>query len=139
MPTPDAPGSRDASGPRPPSPPPLVTAASLALVEALLLLALGVLELAALDGDRLTMGITTSGFFLAAALGLALCAWGLWRGRRWGRGPVLLAQLIALGLAWNLRGEPTTLVAVALAAVALVVVAGLLHPTSIDVLEERGV
>ena len=125
--------------PRRPSqaPPPLVTAASLVAVEAFLLLALGVLELAALDRDRLTMGLTTGGFFVAAGLGLGLSAFGLWRGRRWGRGPALLAQLIALGLAWNLRGEPTTLIAVGLAVLAAVVVAGLLHPDSVDVLEDR--
>jgi hypothetical protein len=117
------------------APPPLVTAASLVLVEALLLLGLGTLELAALDQDRATMGLSTSVFFLGAGAGLAACAWALWRGRRWGRGPVLLAQLVALGLAWNFRAEPTTLVAVGLVALALVVIAGLLHPTSIDVLE----
>ena len=104
-------------------------------VEAFLLVGLGVLELAALDGDRLTMGLTTGGFFLAAGLGLGLCAFGLWRGRRWGRGPALLAQLIALGLAWNLRGDPTTVLAVGLAVLAGVVVAGLLHPDSVDLLE----
>ena len=119
------------------APPPLVTAASLVAVEAFLLLALGVLELASVDRDRLTMGLTTGGFFVAAGLGLALSAFGLWQGRRWGRGPALLAQLIALGLAWNLRGEPTTLVAVGLVVLAAVVVAGLLHPDSVDVLEDR--
>ena len=137
MPLTDPPDGSSTPGPPPVAPPPLVTAASLVAVEALLLLSLGVLELAALDSDRLTMGVTTGGFFLAAGLGLAACAWSLGRGRRWGRGPVLLAQLIALGLAWNLRGEPTTLVAVGLAAVALVVVAGLVHPDSVDVLEGR--
>jgi uncharacterized membrane protein (DUF2068 family) len=106
-------------------------------VEAFLLVALAVLELAALDGDRIGLGLSTAAFFLAAGAGLAACAYGLWRGRRWGRGPALLAQLIALGLAWNLRGGDTTAVAVGLAVAAVVVFAGLLHPTSVDVLEDR--
>jgi hypothetical protein len=48
----------------------------------------------------------------------------------------VLAQLIQLGIAWSFRGGDTTLVAVALAVVALVVVVGLLHPASIDALDD---
>jgi hypothetical protein len=119
------------------TPSPLVTAASLVLVEALLLAGLGIVELASVDADRVALALSTGGFFLVAAVGLAGCAWALWRGRRWGRGPVLLAQLIALGLAWSFRAAPTTLVAVGLAALGLVTIAGVLHPASIDVLEGR--
>ena len=53
------------------TPPPLVTAASLVLVESLLLAGLGVLEVVSLDADRLGLGLSTSVFFLAAAAGLA--------------------------------------------------------------------
>ena len=122
--------------PASPPPPPLTTAASLVLVEAVLLIGLGVVEAASLTGGRLTMGVTTAVFFLAAGVGLGACAWALSRQRRWGRGPVLMAQLIALGLAWNLRGGATTWLAVGLAAVALVVCAGLLHPASLAALDE---
>ncbi len=117
-------------------PPPLVVAASLVALEAFLLAALGVLELANLRSIRLTMGVTTSLFFVAAAAFLAWCAWSLWHARRWARGPVVMAQLIQLGIAWNLRDVSTLLVPVGLAAAALVVVAGLLHPASTHVLEE---
>jgi hypothetical protein len=48
---------------------------------------------------------------------------------------VLLTQLIGLGLAWNFRGHDTLPVAVGLVVVAVVVLAGLLHPRSIDALE----
>ena len=113
-----------------------MVAASLVALEAFVLVALGVLELANLRSIRLTMGLTTSAFFLVAAAGLAWCAWSLWKVRRWARGPVVMAQLIQLGLAWNFRDEPTTLVAIGLAAAALVVVAGLLHPDTTQVLEE---
>jgi hypothetical protein len=113
-----------------------VVAASLAGVEALALLVLGVLELAHLRSVRLTMGLTTSVFFLAAAAGLGWCAWSLWRVRRWARGPVVMVQLVQLGLAWNFRDVWTLLLPLSLAVVALVVVAGLLHPASTQVLEE---
>ena len=117
-------------------PPPLVVAASLVGLEAFLLTGLGILELANLRSIRLTMGVTTAVFFLAAAAALAWCAWALWRVRRWARGPVVMAQLIQLGLAWNLRDGSTRILAVGLAVVAVVVIIGLLHPSSTDVLEQ---
>jgi len=112
-------------------------AAALTALEALILAALGVLELANLRAIRLTMGLTTSVFFLGAAVALAWCAWSLWKVRRWARGPVVMAELIVLGLAWNLRGGETTLVAVALAVVALVAIGGLLHPATTALLEDE--
>ncbi|GAA5117674.1 hypothetical protein GCM10023339_28930 [Alloalcanivorax gelatiniphagus] len=114
-----------------------MVAASLAALEALALLVLGVLELANLRSIRLTMGVTTSVFFLAAAAGIGWCAWSLWRVRRWARGPVVMVQLIQLGLAWNFRDVWTLLLPLSLALVALVVIAGLLHPSSTAVLEEE--
>ncbi|CAM3846359.1 hypothetical protein [Nocardioides zeicaulis] len=116
-------------------PPPLVVAASLALVEALVMAGLGLLELANLRSVRLTMGVTTTAFFLAAGAGLAWCAWSLWRLRRWARGPVVMAQLIVLGLAWNLWADGPRLLSALLAVVGLVTVAGLVHPASTRVLE----
>ncbi|WP_297625970.1 hypothetical protein, partial [Nocardioides sp.] len=82
-------------------------AASLTAIEAFVLAALGLLELVNLSSMRLTMGLTTSVFFLAAATGLAWCAWSLSSVRRWARGPVVMAQLIQLGLAWNLWAGST--------------------------------
>jgi hypothetical protein len=113
-----------------------VVAASLTGLEAFVLAALGALELANLSSIRLTMGLTTTAFFLAAGAALAWCAWSLWRVRRWARGPVVMAQLIQLGLAWNLWGGSTKPLSVGLAVVALVVIAGLVHPASTAVLEE---
>ena len=113
-----------------------MVAASLTVVEAFVLAGLGVLELANLRAIRLTMGLTTSAFFLAAAVALAWCAWSLWKARRWARGPVVMAQLIQLGLAWNLWDGSTKPLSAGLAVVALVTIAGLLHPASTHVLEE---
>ena len=89
-------------------PAPLVVAASLVAVEGLLLLGYAVL-------------------LLASARAVA-------RGQSWGRSPIVLTQLIQLGLAWSFRDGSTLLVAVALAVIALVVLAGILNPASIDAL-----
>ena len=95
----------------------------------------GLAEALNLDSDRLVMGVTTGVFFLAYGLGLVFCAWGMNRVRPWSRGPVLLAQLIWLGLAWNFRDGDTLPVAIGLAVLAALVLAGLLHPRSIEALE----
>ena len=80
------------------------------------------------------MGVTTAVFFLAYGGGLLACAWAL-RGRRsWARGPVVLAQLIQLGLAWSFRGSAPLALVLALAGVALVVLVGVFHPASLDAL-----
>jgi hypothetical protein len=122
-------------GPAAVAPPPLAVAAGLTAVEAAVMAGLGVLELAHLRTIRLTMGVTTTAFFLAAAAGLAWSAWSLWKVRRWARGPVVMAQLICLGLAWNLWSGGPRPVSALLAVVALVVVAGLVHPATTRVLE----
>jgi len=127
---------RDASPRTPPSP--LVVAASLVAVEGLLLLAYGVLEAANLHADRVAMGVTTAAFLAALGLLLVACAWLVVRGRAWARSPIVVAQVLFLGLAWNFLGGATTWVSVALALVAVIVLAGLLHPASVDALSERG-
>jgi uncharacterized membrane protein len=118
-------------------PPPLVVAASLVAVEGLLVILFGVLETANLSSDRVTMGVTTATFFVAYGAGLLFCAWQLTRGQSWARSPVVLAQLLQLGLAWSFRGGDTTWVAIALAVVAVVTLAGLLHPHSVDALSDE--
>lgn len=129
---PDAAGS--------PPPPPLVVAATLAAVEGLLLVAYGVLEAAHTHADRAAMGITTSLFFALLGGLLASCAWLVVRGRSWARSPIIVAQVMFLGLAYNFLGGSTTWVSVGLALVAAVVLAGLLHPASIEALggDDRG-
>ncbi|MCD6641093.1 MAG: hypothetical protein LT071_14420 [Nocardioides sp.] len=117
------------------APAPLVVAASVVALEALVLVALCVVELASLDSARLMMGVSTALFFLAGGVGLGAAAWALWNARRSGRGPVLMVQLVALGLAWNFRAEPTTAIAVVLAVAAVVVLAGLLSRDSMAALD----
>jgi hypothetical protein len=112
-----------------------VVAASLTAVEGLVVLVLGVVELASLTSGRVTMGVTTGVFFAAYAAALIFCAWQLTRETAWVRSPVVLAQLIQLGLAWNFHGGATWPVGVGLALVAAVVLAGLFHPASMRALE----
>jgi hypothetical protein len=110
-------------------------AASLTGVEGLLVAVLAVVELASLSSGRVTMGATTGVFFAAYAAALLFCAWQLTRTVAWVRSPVVLAQLIQLGLAWNFLGGGTRLVGIGLAVAAVVVLAGLFHPASMRALE----
>jgi len=106
-------------------------------LEALLLLSLGVVELFHLRAARLAMGVTTAAFFVAGAAALAWCAWALRNARRSARGPVVMAQLIQLGMAWNLRDVWSVVLPGGLALAALLVIGGLLHPATTKVLEEN--
>ena len=116
-------------------PPPLVVAAALVAVEGLLVLAYGVLEAADVHADRAAMGVTSAVFFLALGAGLIWFAWLVLQGRAWARSPIVVAQVLFLGIAWSFRGGSTTWVAVGLALVALVVLVGMLHPASMAALD----
>lgn len=118
-------------------PAPLVVAAGLAAVEGALVVVYAALEAASVHADRVTMGVTTSVFFAVLGGGLVACAWLLVQGRAWARSPVVVVQIMALGLAWNFLGGSTTWVAVVLGLVGLVVLAGLLHPASLAALGDR--
>ena len=117
------------------NPSPLVVASSLVAIQGVALLGAAVIEAASVEEGRRSLGWSTAGFFAAYGVVLLAAAWGLARRRHWTRGPVLITQLIALGLAWNLREHVA--VAIVLAVAALVVLAGMLHPDSIDALEGR--
>ncbi len=116
------------------NPPPLTVAASLVAIQGTMLVALAVLELANVSSERMSMGVSTAVFFLVYGAVLGACAWSLTQQQGWTRGPVLITQLIQLGLAWNLRDAP--LVALALAVAAAVVLAGMLHPATLKVLHD---
>src|SRR6478752_3541050 len=86
-------------------------AALVCLVEATALLALAVVELATLSSSRAAVGVTTTIFFLIYAAGLALAARALAAAHSWARAPLVLTQLIQLGLAWSFLGSGTEWVA----------------------------
>ena len=115
-------------------PAPLAVAAGLVVVEGLLTIGFGVSEAVHTHADRLVLGLTTTVFFVAYGVGLLCCAWGMNNLRSWSRSPVLLSQLLVLGLAWNLRSGDTRVLAVTGAVLAVLVLLGLLHPRSIDAL-----
>ena len=112
-------------------------AASLVGIEGLLVLAYAVAEAADLHTDRVAMGLTTAAFFAALGVALVICAWFVSRGSAWARSPIVVAQLMFLGLAWNFVGGTTTWISVVLGLVAGVVLVGLLHPASIEALSDR--
>jgi hypothetical protein len=115
------------------APAPLTTAAGLTLVEGLLTLMYGIVLAVNITSRELVVGLTTSVFFLVFGAAMVLCAWGLNRLRTWARGPVLVAQLIWLLLAWSFRD--TLPVAIGLAVPAAIVLVGMLVPSSVDALE----
>ena len=112
-----------------------MTAAGLTFVEGLLTVMYGISEVVHVTSQRLVMGLSTAAFFVAYGAAMVLCAWGLTRLHTWARGPVLLAQLIWLGLAWNFRHGDTWPLAVGLAVPAAVVLVGMLLPSSVEALE----
>jgi hypothetical protein len=114
------------------NPPPLTVAASLVAVQGVVLVGLAVADLAHIDADRRAVAISGAVFFGAYGLALLGCAVALVRHVTWVRGPVLITQLVQLGIAWNVRDFWPLAVPVAVAAV--VVLAGMLHPDSIDAL-----
>ncbi|WP_028636989.1 hypothetical protein [Nocardioides sp. URHA0032] len=119
-----------------PNPAPLVVAASLVAIEGLFLVGYAVLELASISSDRAAVALTTAVFFAAYGGLLLAAAWAITHGRSWARSPIVLAQLIQLGVAWSFRGGDTTVAAGAMAVVAVIVLVGLLLPSSIDALAD---
>jgi hypothetical protein len=117
------------------APLPLLVAAALVALEGLGLVGLCIAEALSVSADKVAMGATTAVFFLLYGVALGVFAWLLGHRRSWPRAPVVLTQLLQLGLAWSFRGGVTTVAAVALAVVALAVLAGIFHPASLAALE----
>ncbi len=98
--------------------------------EAVALAAFGVAEFTGLDQDRPSVALTTGAFFVLYAVGLAFAARALGSLRSWARGPVVLAQLIQLGVAWSFHGHETDWVALLLAVPAVGVLIVVLAPAT---------
>jgi hypothetical protein len=108
-------------------------AAAIVAVESLALVAVSLSVLASSSGARAALDITTTVFFAAYAIGLMVCARGLWLGRRWSRAPVVFTQLIQLGVAWSFASGSTLFVTVILVLAAGMVLALVLSPVSTEV------
>jgi hypothetical protein len=122
----------------PDAPRPLLLAAALVSLEGLVAVGFGIAEAFHTTSARATMGVTTSLFFVVFGAALVLCGWGLSRSSAWARGPVLIAQLISLGLAWNFRTGDTWPAALGMALPAVVVLVAMLRPESIAALDDFG-
>ncbi|MGH3444767.1 MAG: hypothetical protein ACRDPB_05280 [Nocardioidaceae bacterium] len=117
-------------------PAPLLVAASLAGLEAVLLVGYGIALVPAIHADRLAMGLTTPLFFCIYGVALAWFAWRISRLQSWARAPLVFAQLIQLGLASSFWGGSSTVAAVIIGVVAVLVLAGIFHPASLAALAD---
>ncbi len=105
-------------------------AAALVALEALALIAFAIAAMFTINSDRFVLGATNAFFFFVYGLGLGVCAWGLARVRTWCRGPIVLAQVIQLGIAWSFAGSATLWLTIALAVPALLVLGAVLAPST---------
>lgn len=119
-------------GPRTGTPLTLLLAAALVGLQGAGFLGLCVIGLLDVQTDRAEVGLSVSVFFGVCAAALLACAWALTRVQGWARGPVLLTQLLQLGIAWNVREN--ALLAVPLALTAVLALVAMLHPASIAAL-----
>jgi hypothetical protein len=108
----------------------IVVAAALLAIEALGALVYAVLEVGQIRMSRAVVGVGVTILMGGFGLVLLLIARGVFLGRRWSRGPAVATQLILLPLAWSFVGGSTTWVAAVMAALAITVLVGLLHPRS---------
>lgn len=113
---------------------PLILACVVVSLQAVALVVVAVLVLANLGGVA-ALGVGSAIFFLVVAVGLAICAWALWGVNSWARAPIVLTQLIELGLAWDSRHSATWL-SITLAVLAVVGLVGILHPASVAALAD---
>lgn len=102
------------------------------VVEGLLLLGLAVAGLVDRVPAHVEVSVSVAVFFAAYGAGLLFCAWGLTRLEGWTRGPVLITQLIVIGIAWNARENVA--LAVGLAVVGVVAIVAMLQPASVAAL-----
>lgn len=115
----------------------LFLAAAILVIEALLMLALGVLEATAIRPSRLVLGVGTTVLALAYAAFLAATGRGVLLGRRWSRGPAVATQLIHLPVGWSYKSDPTTAYAWALIAASVIALVCLLLPASTAIFTEE--
>jgi ABC-type tungstate transport system substrate-binding protein len=123
-------------------PAPLRVAAALTALEAVALVVLSIVQIVNFSSDRVAMNLTTIAFFLIVAAGLAIFARAILLGQSWARSPIVLAQLIQLGVAWSfVQADADGLdktVAWFLAALAIAVLVGMFHPKSLSYLAGEG-
>ena len=116
------------------APVPLLVAAAVTALEAVVFLVLSAFQVPGMHDEKLTMNVTTFAFFVGYAAFLAFCAWELVRLRSWARAPVVLAQVFQVLVGADFWGGRTSAVAVVAVVLALVVLVGVFHPASVRAL-----
>ncbi|MEX0429482.1 hypothetical protein AB3X52_17835 [Nocardioides sp. DS6] len=111
----------------------IIVAAALAAAEAAALIVLAILQFVSLGDGGTGVAVAWAVFFLLCAVGLGWCARGLLLLDSWARAPIVLAQLIMLGLAWD--GRHRVGLAIVLAVVAIAALVAVFHPASLNALE----
>ncbi|MFT4263942.1 MAG: hypothetical protein QM572_11215 [Nocardioides sp.] len=114
-------------------PRPLLVTVGVVLLQAVAFVVLAVWQLIVLESDKVAMSATTSAFYVIAAVTLVACAVGLLRLSSIARSPIVMVELIELGVAWSFRGM--WFVAVPLALASVVALVGIFAPASIEALE----
>jgi hypothetical protein len=75
----------------------------------------------------------TSAWFVVMSSGVLAAGWALWTGRQWGRGLAVFAQLILLGVAWNIGvGTGQWVPGIAVADVVLAALGLLFSPSALQ-------
>ncbi|HSS68637.1 MAG TPA: hypothetical protein VLK34_08790 [Nocardioidaceae bacterium] len=112
-------------------------AAAVVCLEGLTLVGIGVAEIFAIDSERIALGVTNTVFFVLYGALLLWCARSLLAAQSWSRSPIVLTQLIQLGVAWSFAGGNTRWLAAVLALFALGVLTVMLAPSTTEVLYGR--
>jgi hypothetical protein len=107
-------------------------AAVVVALEGLTLAGVGVAEIFAIHSDRVALGVTNTVFFLLYGALLVWSARALLYQQSWSRSPIVLTQLIQLGVAWSFAGGDTRWISVLLAIPALGVLAAMLAPSTTE-------
>ncbi|MFG1912728.1 hypothetical protein [Kribbella sp. NPDC048928] len=104
-----------------------------------MLIVLGIAQAFTIDGSRLVLGLTTTGFFLLYGAGLVFVAVrGLWKAARWSRGPTVFTQLIQLLVAYSLWDGGSKAIAAGLAVLAVVIMVCVFQKASTEALTGGG-
>lgn len=113
------------------APLPLRVACLVAGAEGVVLVVYAVIVVLDLTGDRVAMGLTSSGFLALYGGFLVFASARLLRLDDWSRAPVVMAQLIQALVGFSFWGGDTVPVAIALIAAAIVALGGVFHPRSL--------
>lgn len=105
-----------------------VIAAAVVWAEAAVLIAMATLDVTHVAPERLALGLAGSVILGCYGAVLAMAAWKFLHWREWTRGLLVFTQLVALGLAWNVRDADPRWLAPVLAIAAGIILGCVLSP-----------